>query len=847
VNTTLARASFRHMIRNPWQALLAVLGIALGVAVVTAIDLTEASARASFQDAAESIVGRATHQIVGGPRGLDEGVYTRLRLSGRVDTLAPVIEASLRLPNHGMVSLKILGVDPIVEAPLRGYWATPGDNETSVTALITQPGTVLVSKAVADRMQLAPGDQLVVEHGGARSRLEIIGVLDPEGGVPALAGSELVVADIATAQEILGMAGRLSRIDLILPTGAGGADVRTLLTGNTELVTSESRIRAVASMTRAFHTNLAALSLLALLVGMFLIYNSQTFMVIQRREQFGILRALGVQQRQVALMVLGEAAAVGVIGSIAGLVLGTLLAGGLIGLVTQTINDLYFTLARAEVRLDSMSLLKGFALGVGGSILATLIPAHEATRVEPRAAMSRAELEGRASAAVGMAARAGGAVIAAGMILFLIPGPRLVWGFIGLFLAIVGSALISPWLTVMFTRSLQRSLVVRRRLSARLAVRGVNAAISRTGVAVAALMLAVATTIGVGIMVDSFRMSVSDWLSSVLRADYYATLASSLTPGATGGLSTDMLEQIGTIPGVRDLSHVRRVSLASQDGFEQLAVYQLNTEGRAGFRFIHSVEPERLWNQFEAGDMVLVSESYAYHRDIVPGSRVSLRSDKGYRLFEVGGIYQDYSSDRGIVAMSRATYDRYWSDQGVSGIGIYSEPDFDLTTFKKHMVKLVGPGLDIDIVSNREIREESLRVFDRTFTITEVLRWLAGIIAFIGVFSALMAIQLERSRELGILKALGFTPRQIRTVVVGETAIIGTAAGLIAIPVGFGMAALLIFVINRRSFGWSMAIDPELSVFAGGLVLALVAALLAGIYPAARMAGAQPAEVLRSE
>jgi len=330
-------------------------------------------------------------------------------------------------------------------------------------------------------------------------------------------------------------------------------------------------------------------------------------------------------------------------------------------------------------------------------------------------------------------------------------------------------------------------------------------------------MLAVATTIGVGVMIDSFRNSVNQWLSTVLRADYYVTLAASTTPGATTGLTTSTLAKVRELPGVRDLSHVRRITITSGGNIEQLAVYQLTPQARKGFRLHHGRAPETLWAAFENEDAVLVSEPYAYRNKVRAGSRLRLRTDAGLREFRVAGVYQDYASDRGIVAMSRSTYGRYWSDNAVSGIGIYVEENFDPAELRSWLDNILGPEVEITVVSNREIREESLRIFDRTFTITEVLRLLAGIIAFIGVFSALMAIQLERSRELGILKALGFTPRQIRRVIVGETAIIGTAAGLLAMPVGMAMAALLIFVINRRSFGWTMSMDLDASIFASGI------------------------------
>jgi putative ABC transport system permease protein len=845
--SVLSRASLRHAIRHPWQVLLAALGIALGVSVVTAIDLTESSARQSLADATASIVGRTTHQIVAGPRGVHEAVYVNLRRAGLRLTLAPLIEATVRLPEHDKGRVRLMGVDPIAEAPLRGYWDENEQESGNLTRLIARADTALVSSAAATRLRLSANDRLPIEYAGRGTVLEVIGLLDPAGSDPALAGTELVVVDIATAQEVLGMIGRLSRVDLVLDDERQVEQVRALIGPGVELITAQTRTESLTEMTDAFHTNLTALSLLALLVGMFLIYNSLTFLVVQRRVQIGVLRALGVRRRQLAVMVLSEALVLGGIGTAVGLILGVVLAQGLLGLVTQTINDLYYSLSISGLALDFASLAKGALLGIGGSAIAAAIPAYEAARAAPRSAMSRAELERRAGRAASMALRAGIVLQLVGLAIVLVPSNAVALGLAGLFLFVVGFALISPALTVALSRALQASPLAQRHIAARFALRGVTAALSRTGVAVAALMLAVAHTLGVGIMVTSFRSSVSDWLSTALRADYYVSIPASSGSGADTGLSTDMIDAIAEIPGIETLSHVRYVEVTSAQGGNALAIYQLNERARAGFRFRSNPEPASFWERFEREDAVMVSEPYSFRRGITAGDDVTLRTDSGGREFQVAAIYQDYASDRGTIAMSRATYERHWDDSGINGIGVYAGPAFDISTLEQHLSAITGGERTIDIISNDAILEQSLRVFDRTFTITEVLRLLAGLIAFIGVFSALMAIQLERTRELGIMKAIGVTPRQLRRIVLGETAFIGAAAGLIAIPVGVVMGLVLIYVVNRRSFGWTMDFELEPGMIVSGFVTAVVAALLAGVYPAARMARAEPAEVLRQE
>jgi putative ABC transport system permease protein len=501
-----------------------------------------------------------------------------------------------------------------------------------------------------------------------------------------------------------------------------------------------------------------------------------------------------------------------------------------------------------EVSLTVPSLVKGAGLGLGGSLVAGMVPAREAGGVEPRAALSRADLEMRAGAGARTALLGGVLLAGAGTLVLAVPIRSLVAGFTGLFLVVVGLALTTPALMRGLALGLGGTVVVGRFLPARLAVQGVAAALSRTGVAAAALMLAVATTVGVGVMVASFRASVDDWLGRFLRADYYLSLPASSGTEAGAAMDLELARGVSALPGVRHVSHVRHVTLTTSSGLQQLAVFQLNPEARDGFQFIKQIDNEDIWRSFEEGDVVLVTESYAYLHQVETGDAVSLRTDRGPRPFTIIGVYRDYGSDRGLVALSRDTYGRHWPRDGaVNGIGVYAGPAIDEDRLRMQVAELAGPDRQVELVANRAIREASLAVFDRTFTITEVLRLLAGIIAFIGVFSALLAIQLERTRELGVLKAVGVTPGQLRGIVLGETALVGAVAGLYAVPVGTILALLLIEVINRRSFGWGMGLTLDGGVFLSGIVMAVSAALLAGIFPAARMARIQPAEALRSE
>ena len=851
---------------------LSVLGVALGVAVVVSVDLANASARRAFELSTEAVTGRATHQIVGGSGGLDEDLYRRLVVTGGIHPAAPVVEGSVEVSEqvsgqvsaerHGEVteaggaalSLRVLGVDPFAERPFRPYLRRIGrEGGIDIGAFLTRPGAAVVSRDTAVTLGVDPGETVPLEGG---REVEIVGFLEPGRDTAPEALDALLVTDLSTAQELLGEVGTLRRIDLLIPEGAEGgallARVRGVLPPGARVLPAAARSRATGEMTRAFRLNLQALALLALICGVFLIYNTMTFSVVQRRTLLGTFRALGVTRRQVLTMILGEAAAVGLAGTALGLVAGVVLGRGLVERVATTINDLYFALEVRELALDPVSLAKGLALGLGATVLAALAPAREAVTAPPRAAQLRSGLEARARRGVPRAALAGVVLATAGAVL-LLALPGLVPSFGGLFSILLGLALLTPAATVGLMRGAAPVMGAGLGLLGRMAARGVVASLSRTAVALAALMIAVSVTVGVGIMIDSFRGTVESWLESTLKADLYIAPADPGRDFESAPLDPQVKRRISRVEGVAGVSSVRRRELESrvskpgpQEGDEvtitRLLAFDLDPRGVAGFELLRG-DPDRVWPAFRNEGAVIVSEVYAWRHGIGPGDELTLPTDRGPRSFPVTGVYVDYASDRGLVLISRATYERYWDDEGLSAISVYVAEGADPGRVADRIRRL-GP---LAVQSNRALKERSLEIFDRTFLITDVLRLLAGLVAFIGVLSALMALQLERARELGVLRANGLTPRQVWHLVTAQTGLMGLVAGLLSLPVGLVMAVVMIYVINRRSFGWTLSMEVPPAVLAQAVLLAVAAAVLAGLYPAWKMARTSPAVALREE
>jgi putative ABC transport system permease protein len=852
----LTRSSLRYLDGHRWQFGLSIVGIALGVAVVVSVDLANASAARAFELSSDAVTGRATHQVTAGSGGLPQQVFVRLRTDLGIRRVAPVVEGYVSLPGGDGAAgfatgrpLRLLGIDPFSEGPFRTALGT-GPLQIDLGPFLTRPGAVLLSAGTAASLGVDPGDALRVRAAGRPTELYVSGVRAERSERDEEATADLLIADIATAQEVLDMAGRLSRIDLIFdetPQGnAARMRVEDALPAGAHLVTAAARTETTRQMTRAFRLNLAALSLLALVCGAFLVYNTMSFSVVQRRQMIGTLRALGVTRAEVFTLVLGEALTVGIVGTILGLLGGVAMGRALIDLVTQTINDLYFVVAVRDLALDPVSLAKGIALGLFGAGLAALPAAFEATSAPPRAVLMRSQMEARARRRALPAAGAGVALLLAGFALLAFSGRDLPLSFAALFLTILGFALLTPAAVVAGMRLSTPPMGMLLGPLGRIATRGVTASLSRTAVAIAALMIAVSVVVGVGVMIDSFRSTVTRWLGNVLVADLYVAPPAPGAKPVAFALDAATRAEIEEISGVQRLSTLRRVDLPAADGGRlRLLVFDIDTRGESGFQFT-SGDPARIWREFRHDDAVIVTEPYAYRHRVEVGDTITLATDSGDRPFRVAGVYYNYASEEGLVAIDRTTYERHWNDRAISGFSVYLESGVDVDSVATRIRRAMGDR-EVVVQSNRALRETSLEVFDRTFLITGVLRLLVTLVAVIGVLSALMSLQLERAQEIGVLRALGMTPHEVWRLSTAQSGLMGVVSGLLAIPVGLCLAGIMIFVINRRSFGWTLEMEAAPSILLQAFLLALVASLAAGLYPARRMSMTRPAAALREE
>lgn len=854
----ILRLAERTISRRFFQSLLFIFGIALGVAMIIAIDVANGSAKRAFHLSTASITGATTHQIIGGVSGLPSEFYHYVRAELGIPFSAPVIEEYVRVAEFDNQVMRLLGVDVFSEAPFRPYLNSiqVSNDDTSdaqfnaLNRFIAQSGTALISESIAGRYGYQTGDSLTVRAGALTFPIEIIGILTTADAVSQQALDDLLLVDIATAQEITAKTGAISRIDLILPADQADAivaQIQAQLPTGARVGSVVEQSDALSQMTDAFELNLQALSLLALVVGAFLIYNTVTFSVIQRRGVIGIMRAIGMTQQQIFAQILIESLILSLIGTVLGLGLGLIFGRGAVSLVARTISDLYFNVNVQQIVVPSWVLVKGASMGIVASLIAALLPAWSATRTPPAGVMRRSDQEFNAQKAVPYITLMAILMIIIGVIILNSPIKTVEASFAGLFSVIIGGAFFTP-LVLIVTMRLATPITERLLgVVGRMAPRAVTRSLSRTSIAVAALTIAVSVIVGVSGMISSFRNTIDDWLSTTLVNDLYISPPLLTSNQATVNLDPAITDLILSVEGVQAVTTTRTVTVSAPDypTLPDVHLQALSLDPATSRRFVWNIADD--YQQALADGAIVVSESFAFRRAITPDDNtVRLLTDQGIQAFEVVAVSYDYTTDQGRIYMADTVYRMYYNDQFISSVGADIDPSADPQTVMSNLREALR-GYDVGVQSNRELRESVFVVFDNAFAITIALRLLATLVAFIGILSALLSLQLENTRQYGVLRANGMTPRQLWNFTILQTGLMGFVAGLLAIPIGLALAVILIYVINVRSFGWTMELHWLPREFLEAFMVALVASIVAGIYPAIRMTRLVTARALRSE
>jgi putative ABC transport system permease protein len=662
-----------------------------------------------------------------------------------------------------------------------------------------------------------------------------------------------VVMDISLAQRVLRREGRIDRILVRLPAGSDAGKYQALLAAQLPGVQVEragARTGENRKMLAAFRWNLRLLSYIALIVGSFLIYNTISVSVVRRRREIGVLRAVGATRAQVLLAFLGEAALFGLAGALAGIPLARAMAAGAVRLLGSTVESLYVSSAPAAVALTPGIVVLGLAIGFGVALLSALAPGLEAARVAPVEAMERGAREYHACVHKKRDAAIAGLLAFAALGSSLLPplGTTPVFAYIAALLLIVAATLAMP--AIVAVAMAASGALLRRvglgRVEPLLAGRSLAASLRRSATLTAALATAVAMVASVGIMVSSFRHTVVDWMNQQLPADLYLSPAVPPAADRHPTLDPEVEAIVARVPGVAAVGSFRSYSISYGGLPATLGASDLSLVARTGRLQFLSGNRAEILSGLMGRDSVVVSEPFANKHHLRAGDFIELPLLGRSVPFRVLGVFYDYGSEAGLILVDRATLAKYLPEGPPTNLGILLSPGVDPERARQEIVNAL-PGHRVSIFLNREIRAQAIRIFDRTFAITYALEAVAILVAVVGIAGALLAVVIDRRRELGLLRFLGASQPQVRRLIVCEAGLLGLLANLAGLALGILLSLILIFVINKQSFGWTIQFHWPVALLAAGLGGVYVATLLAALYPARAAARLVPIEVIHEE
>ncbi len=838
MRAVLARAFLGHLAQQPGRALMSVLALALGVALGVAVSVVNRSALDEFGRGLRTVSGQADLEVRGARAGFDELLYPQLALRPEVEIASPLLEIDARVRgavrDAGADALKLIGLDPLRAIALspaliappaapggRGQEATT-ENESSS---LPDDDVLFLSPAAARRFAVAVGDEIELQSGASSARFRVGGLLPAVG-----AGQILAVTDIATAQWRFERLGRLTRIDLRLREGVAAAPALSgiaagLPPGVVVATPAQTESRA-ARLSRAYRVNLTMLALIALVTGAFLVFSAQALNVVRRRSELALLRAIGVTRGALVRWLLLEGALIGALGSLLGVAGGYALAAMALQFIGGDLGAGYFQGARPPLAFDPWGTIGFVALGIAAALAGSALPAREAARSDPAVALKSGDAAD-SFARLGRLAPGLLSLMSAALVVWLPPlGGLPVFGYAAIALLLVGSVLILPRLArLLFARLPPAPRVVWLSL----AIEQLRGAPHLATIGAAGVLASVALAGAMAIMVGSFRQSVDVWLGQVLPADLYLRAARA---GESGHFEPAEQAAILATPGVVRVDFLRHQSLLLDPALPLVALIA---------RPIPAEEPERALPLLArvtvpAGQVgVLASEAM---QDLY-GWRLghSVRLPLAGREVEVlvAGIWRDYARQHGAVAIDLAAYRALTGDLRVNDAGLWLAPQSG-TTQVAEALRARLPAEAIELAERGDIRKISLGIFDRTFAVTYALEAVAIVIGIAGVAASFAALAAARRREFGMLRHIGLTRGEIARMLGAEGALVAALGVLTGLATGAAISLILIHVVNRQSFHWSMeVVVPWGTLTLFGLAMTLLATAAAVLSARAAM------------
>ncbi len=858
----LRLVSLKHIRHQKARTIIALFGIALGVATMVAIDIVNASVLRSFEESINHITGKSVLQVTDAESGFPEAMLERVQMVPGVEFALPVIQTNAMFSDGSKQSFMILGVDALQDHQIRSYKLSDERADIPDPLLfLAKPDSILITKKMAEREGIKIDQKVRLQTVEGFKTLTVRGLLDPEGPAKA-AGGDIAVMDVYAAQIAFGKKGRIDRIDVSILRGETLDTMKerigAALPKGYVIDTPRERSRQVELTLMRFRKSMSFIGIMALLVGMYLIYNAVSISVVHRRKETGVLRALGCTQGQVLRLFLFETTALSGLASLAGIGLGIFFAHLTVGLVAQSITDLYIKASVSELALSRSGLVIDFCLGIIASLAAAVVPSSAGARITPISAI-RIQPWSDGGLLLGWKIKIASAcsLLLSFVLLFLYKnaGPASAVRSssvttLSALLLILGISLATPAFLRSFVGLFHRLFSLHLGASGRLAGLNLQKNLSRNAVAVAAVFFSITMLVGSANMIHSTRVSLTEFIEQVTQADIMVSSGHLMSSGGAPNIPMpeSMMKEIENVPGV-SLAYPFRKSNINYGG-RRILLESFDVERSkdySSFNLFTDGRREDMITLLPKQDYVVVNEPLATRYGLRPGSTIDLQTPEGTRRFGVAAVVVAYESDSGVIWMDIHTYRKHWKDTVVDLYEVLVEAGASVPTVRDAILERFSKERSLFVTPAREFKDEVQKMLDRSFVVNNAVVIIEMIIAGFGIVITLLASVLERTREIGILRSIGMTRGQVSGIVILESMLLGACGGILGSVAGIIVGWLNLEGFFRIDLGASLRYEIHVPSLFWAFLFAVGFSVLAGLYPARHAAKINVVEALTYE
>ncbi len=835
---------YRYLKKHSLKSILSIFGVSLGIAVFIAIRIASFTAQKAMKNLILSISPNVDLQISKNRKGFNELYYPKIKKVKGIKNIFAIVSTKTRMTKTDNLKLKkpipviILGYDLLKTNIKINNMQSKGLNRSKIAKLFSSPNQLIVTERFIKTHKIKTSNINIITAKG-EVKFNIFDVIKNKKN-PLYKYSNLIAMDFFSAQYYFNKENSIDKIDIVLNNNSSAKQVKNNLT---KILGKDFKIKDLkkdlpysGKLYKSFNLNLTIASMIALLVGMYLIFNTINSSIIQQRKEIGILRALGATKIDILFLFSLEGIVIGAIGSIIGLGLGWLLAHLSVDAFTSKMTSYYTINNVKDISFHPSLMAIGIAIGITISFLSSLIPAMSALRISPIESIRFVSYEHSKILNIKTISIIGIVFLFLAYIssqlkpVYGIP----LFGFLANFLIILGISLLSPLVIKVLAWLLKSILFKINKIEMAIANENLLRNTNRNSITVSTLMISIALIINIFTLIESYHYSIDRWFNQVNNADFSILSGSSYPEGDLYPMTENRINSIKHLNSIKNIDYYRFYTISYNNNPLVIHSFRMKVaKEHANYTFIkYSKNRNISFDLLKNHNGVFISNSFALSNSIDIGDFIKLKTNKKYHNFKVVGILANYIYDKDIISMDRNTFKRFWNDKQVDIFKIYLKKNINVNQFSKELYKTIDNPEGLLFSSQNDFKNEITNAIDNTFTVFHALELITIMIAMMGITNALLSSIIERKREIAILRTIGATKKQIKSMIITEGGLIGIIGTLMGLISGILISIITVFIINKQTVGWHLEYSLPGYILLCVIIGAIILSVISAYYPA---------------